>query len=163
AGAPALHPPHARALTGAADAHRRRGAASLRPASRLSLPPALRRVHGRPLRRPGAHAQAGGRPPRGELLPLRMSVTPPLLRVTGLRKLFPIRKGFLKRTVAHVRAVDGVDFHIDEGETLGLVGESGCGKTTTGRCILSAIERDAGELFMRVYDGACGELVGMRP
>jgi ABC-type microcin C transport system duplicated ATPase subunit YejF len=48
-----------------------------------------------------------------------MSAAEPLLRVTGLQKLFPIRKGFLKRTVGHVRAVDGVDFHIDEGETLG--------------------------------------------
>ena len=46
----------------------------------------------------------------------------PLLKVTGLQKLFPIKKGFLKRTVGHVRAVDGVDFHLDEGETLGLVG-----------------------------------------
>ena len=64
--------------------------------------------------------------------------------VTGLQKLFPIQKGFLKRTVGHVRAVDGVDFHIDEGETLGLVGESGCGKTTTGRCILRGHRADRG-------------------
>ena len=88
---------------------------------------------------------------------------PPLLRVTGLRKLFPIRKGFLKRTVGHVRAVDGVDFHIDEGETLGLVGESGCGKTTTARCVLRAIEPTAGEIFMRVADGSVVELGRLRP
>ncbi len=87
----------------------------------------------------------------------------PLLRVTGLQKLFPIRKGFLKRTVGHVRAVDGVSFHIDEGETLGLVGESGCGKTTTARCILRAIEPTAGEIFMRTANGSTVELGGLRP
>ena len=92
-----------------------------------------------------------------------MSAAEPLLRVTGLQKLFPIKKGFLKRTVGHVRAVDGVSFHIDEGETLGLVGESGCGKTTTARCILRAIEPTAGQITMRVADGSTVELGRLKP
>jgi peptide/nickel transport system ATP-binding protein len=87
----------------------------------------------------------------------------PLLKVTGLQKLFPVKKGFLKRTVGHVRAVDGVDFHIDEGETLGLVGESGCGKTTTARCVLRAIEPTQGKIHMRVADGSVVELGQQSP
>ena len=86
----------------------------------------------------------------------------PLLQVSDLQKLFPIRKGFLKRTVGHVRAVDGVSFHIDEGETLGLVGESGCGKTTTARCILRAIEPTAGRISVRAANGSVVEMGALR-
>ncbi len=70
----------------------------------------------------------------------------PLMEVHDLQKLFPIRKGLFKRTVGHVRAVDGVSFAIQPGETLGLVGESGCGKTTTGRCLNRLIEPTGGEI-----------------
>jgi peptide/nickel transport system ATP-binding protein len=68
----------------------------------------------------------------------------PLLRVQNLQVHFPIRKGIFLRTVGHVKAVDGVSFSVYRGQTLGLVGESGCGKTTTGRAILRLIEPDAG-------------------
>jgi len=70
-----------------------------------------------------------------------------LLEVKGLKKYFPVRKGVFRRVVAHVKAVDRIDFFIKKGETLGLVGESGCGKTTTGRCILRLIEPTAGQVI----------------
>lgn len=70
----------------------------------------------------------------------------PLLEVRGLKKHFPIRKGLLSRTVGWVKAVDGVSFSLAEGESLGFVGESGCGKTTVGRCLLRLIEPTEGEI-----------------
>jgi len=82
----------------------------------------------------------------------------PLLEVRHLYKSFPIRKGFLQRTVGAVRAVDDVSFHVDEGETLGLVGESGCGKTTTARCILRALAPTQGEVFFRTKEGPTVDL-----
>ncbi len=70
-----------------------------------------------------------------------------ILEVKNLRKYFPIRQGLLRRTVGNVRAVDDVNFFIRKGETLSLVGESGCGKTTTSRCILRALQPTAGEIL----------------
>jgi oligopeptide transport system ATP-binding protein len=70
----------------------------------------------------------------------------PLLQVKNLKKYFPIRGGLFSREVARVHAVDDVSFTIQKGETLGLVGESGCGKSTTGRCILRLIEPTSGEV-----------------
>jgi peptide/nickel transport system ATP-binding protein len=83
----------------------------------------------------------------------------PLLSVTGLRKHFALPGGFLKRHRATVRAVDGVSFTVAKGETLGVVGESGCGKSTMARLVARLIEPDAGEL---VFDGeAVGEQSGL--
>jgi oligopeptide/dipeptide ABC transporter ATP-binding protein len=70
----------------------------------------------------------------------------PTLEVRGLKMHFPIRKGLLKRIAGYVYAVDGVDFHINQGETLGLVGESGCGKSTVGRMLLKLYEPTGGEI-----------------
>ena len=71
----------------------------------------------------------------------------PLLRVWNLTKEFPLKGGLFGGRAGSVHAVDGVDFHIERGETLGLVGESGCGKSTTGRCVLRLIEPTWGEIY----------------
>ncbi len=79
-----------------------------------------------------------------------------LLHVSDLKKYFPIQQGFLRRVVGHVRAVDGVDFYIKRGETFGLVGESGCGKTTTGRSVLRAVEPTGGAIHF--WDREMGQI-----
>ena len=74
-----------------------------------------------------------------------------LVSIRGLKKHFPLTEGvFVSRSIGHVKAVDGVSFDIRRGETLGLVGESGCGKTTTGRCILQLERPTEGEIL---FDG----------
>jgi oligopeptide/dipeptide ABC transporter ATP-binding protein len=75
-----------------------------------------------------------------------------MLEVEGLKMLFPIRRGLLRRRIGHIHAVDEVGFTIGEGETLGLVGESGCGKTTVGRAIVRLIEPTAGSIRLEGID-----------
>lgn len=75
-----------------------------------------------------------------------------LLKVNGLKQYFPIKGGFLGRTVNHVKAVDDITFHVNEGETVSIVGESGCGKSTTGRAILRLEEPTEGEVIFQEED-----------
>ena len=81
-----------------------------------------------------------------------IDMSEPLLKVRKLKKYFPVRAGVLSRTVRWVRAVDEVDFDINRGETLGVVGESGCGKTTVGRSILRLVEPTDGEIYFEGRD-----------
>ncbi|RPI86792.1 MAG: dipeptide ABC transporter ATP-binding protein [Chloroflexi bacterium] len=82
----------------------------------------------------------------------------PLLEVRSLKKYFPIYKGLMRKVVNNVRAVDDVSFFVREGETLGLVGESGCGKTTVSRCILRAHPPTSGEILFREANGKVTDL-----
>ena len=75
-----------------------------------------------------------------------------ILQVAGLKKYFPVHRGFFQRVAAQVKAVDGVDFEIAPGESLGLVGESGCGKSTVGRLILKLLEPDGGKIIYKGRD-----------
>ncbi|MEO1130970.1 MAG: ATP-binding cassette domain-containing protein, partial [Planctomycetota bacterium] len=89
----------------------------------------------------------------------------PLLDVKNLKTHFPVKSGVLQLTTGHVKAVDDVSFHIDRGETLGLVGESGCGKTTVGRTLLRLIPATGGSVSFEgrdVFAAGGGELKSLR-
>lgn len=85
----------------------------------------------------------------------------PLLEVRNLKKHFPIREGFIKRTVGHVKAVDDVSFDLGKGEILSLVGESGCGKTTTARCIVRALTPTSGTVNFTTGEGGTVDVASL--
>lgn len=89
------------------------------------------------------------------------SVSDSVLEISELRKHFPIVRGFFRRTEGYIKAIDGISFHVVRGETLALVGESGCGKTTTGRCVMRAIEPTSGTVLFRKQDGEEIDILGL--
>ncbi len=108
-------------------------------------------------------ASAGETPGQKTVSDTFFPAAAPLLAVRDLKVHFPVHKGLFKRVVAHVHAVDGVTLEIDAGRTLGLVGESGCGKTTVGKGILRLVEPTAGEVLFEGADLARLTRAGMRP
>jgi oligopeptide/dipeptide ABC transporter ATP-binding protein len=86
-----------------------------------------------------------------------------ILEVEGLKKYFPVRRGFFQRIIGWIKAVDGVDLRIDQGKTLSLVGESGCGKSTIGRLILMLLEPDEGRIIYRGEDISTRSQDELRP
>jgi oligopeptide/dipeptide ABC transporter ATP-binding protein len=106
-------------------------------------------------RRMADHAPARAMPPDAPAAPL--------LQVQNLKKHFVIQKGLLRRSAGHVYAVDGVTFHIEKGETLGLVGESGCGKSTVGRAVLRLIEPSEGSIRLEGQDITQLSMKELRP
>src|SRR5688572_20051691 len=87
-----------------------------------------------------------------ELDQTKTQTSPYVLEVSGLKKYFTLKSGLLSRTVSVRKAVDDVNFQVRHGEILGLVGESGCGKTTTGLCVLRGLEPTGGSIKMNVED-----------
>ena len=101
---------------------------------------------------PGSSTPIPYRTPRGSEVTEPAGTRAPLVQVRDLKTHFPIRRGLLSRTVGHVKAVDGVSFDVEPGKTLGLVGESGCGKTTVGRTILRLIPATSGTVYYKGMD-----------
>ena len=97
----------------------------------------------------------------GQVASPQMAQPDTLLEVKDLRMYFPIKGGFFSQVAGYVKAVDDVTFNIKRGETLGLVGESGCGKSTIGRCIVRAYEVTGGQMFYRHEDGYIDDLAGL--
>src|SRR3972149_9249479 len=93
-------------------------------------------------------------------VPLQTSET--ILEVRDLKMCFPVTRGLLRKKVAEVKAVDGVSFFLKKGETLGLVGESGCGKTTVGRCIIRLYQPTGGQILLEGEDITTLPEQGMR-